>query len=205
MEAEMANLLQTMADLTLLASWAPSILSQGEDASLSDLGEIITLRARVDRDVPAFLGQENPVPFQKMLDADRACAPMARTLLWLPEDQALNAAERAGSWLNPLSWYGVHAWDMTTNGLDYWTAQVASFLPGVHQAEVMEAYENLQETMGPSYTDRWFFTERGGWKGRLDSDDRGWLTYFVRENRARKASRKGNVWDGFKPVYREEC
>jgi len=198
-------LTRTLADIQLLESWAPDILRQGQAADPADLREIITLRARTEESVAAFLDDQKGDPFFALLRADGVCAPLCHNLLYLPEDQALAAAAAVGGFLNPLSWYGVHAWEMTREAVYPWTDQFnqkVAYFNEVHPAEVLQAFEDLHTLRGEEYVQQEFYRPSGAWRPEIDPTNRSWMSTQIEVNRAAWRDWAGKYPQGF---YSEEC
>lgn len=170
------NALGFQAQVELLKNWAPDVLGQGENARHEDLYEVIRLRTQLE-------ALSDPALFLVLLRIDKACEKDCATLLYLPKEQAERAAAAAGGNLNPLSWYGVHAWDLSLEVLEHWAWQindaVTNPLKDAHQAEVLRAFLEMEKFHGREYINTFFIDERGSWRKWIDSDDRTELARYI--------------------------
>lgn len=173
---------EALATIELLNSWAPKVLAMGAKADPRELRDIIALRIKVEEKVIEDNLREKPALFFALLRADRACAPLCSTLLYLSADDAREVAGRAGGSLNPLSWYGIHEWDLC-GVLPAWVQQinesVTSPIADSHPAEVARAFEALRVARGREYVNTFFVDPQGLWREWIDSDDRIWLSKHV--------------------------
>ena len=163
------------ADIEIIRSWAPQILAQGAKADPSDLKEIIRIRSRLDATIMADLESQG-APFFLLMEADKVCSQMSHTLLYLPTEDAEEAAAEAGGQLNSLVWYGIHNWAMTRQVLDHWTQVFnrdsnLTDLVDIHRAEVARAFQVFETLKGREYLNRAFFTDQGQWEKDLSWDD----------------------------------
>jgi hypothetical protein len=173
------------ADIELIRSWAPLILKQGPDAELSDLKEVIRIRARLDATISNDL-ENNGAPFFLLMAADRVCAQLAHTLLYLPLEDAQEAAAEVGGHVNSLVWYGIHTWSMTLDVLDHWVDAInvsANDLEDVHRAEVSRAYASYEAYKGRDYINEAFFRDHGQWLASLNLADLEGLAQIIKRHR----------------------
>ena len=175
------TLLTMQAQIELLKSWAPLILKKGEEASPLDLKMILFLRASL---APY---ERDPRIFFQLLRADRACEKHCTTLLYLTPEEALEVVSSIGGTLDPLSWYGVHEWELSLEVLENWTLQVndavTNSLRDVRPAEILRAFLELEKFKGREYVNTFFLDEKSLWRKWLDSDDRTLLASFIENNR----------------------
>lgn len=163
------SLLDLQAVLAALEAWAPVILAQGRTADPDNLREIIRLRALADRDTPVFLEAGNPAPFFQLLRADRACADLCATLLFLPREDAEAMAASVGHTLNAGAWYGVHLWE-STDSVSGWLEQAMVKGHEVHPAEAIQAMNTLWADYGREWGNRAFVHDDGFYRAFLEED-----------------------------------
>lgn len=196
----MTDILNRMiADLAVLTTWAPLVLQQGADASSDDLTDIIRRRSRVEQWVADLAQRGDMTPFYQLLRADRACAEHLHILLYLPRQQAEEAAaagaqDVGGDWsLNASAWWGVHDWGVVREGrLGQWAGQIAqAYGEEVHEAEVLEAFHQLSDYRGDEYVNRFFFDSNENWREYIDTEDRSYLYRAILDRRSRAQAEGG--------------
>mgnify|MGYP003640436954 CR=1 FL=1 len=173
---------ETLNRITQLEIWGATILRQGARASPEDLLEVLSLRALVDRDVPVFLAEEQAAPFFAMIRADRACAPFCATLLYLSSED-VKAHLPEGTSLNPMSWFGVHLWEVTEQ-LQGWVGQLQGEGVTAHVAEILQALLSLWDTEDRDWSNIAFVSDGGDYRETLAEEPLRRLCTRLQESRA---------------------